>query len=132
MWIRTTDLARLDRDGFLWVVGGPTRRSCAAASRSSPTWCAPRCERHPAVRGAAVVGIDDERLGQVPVAAVELREGCTTSASDLLEHARVHLAAYELPVEIFVVDTLPRTPSAKVELPAVRALFTDAQRTAEV
>jgi len=82
-------------------------------------------ERHRAVRGAAVVGIDDERLGQVPVAAVELRDGFAVGPADLLEHAAAHLARYELPVEIRIVDELPRTPSAKVELAGVRALFAE-------
>ena len=131
-WIRTTDLARLDRDGFLWIVGRADQTILRGGFKIQPDVVRTALERHPAVRGAAVVGIDDERLGQVPVAAVELREGCTTTAAELLEHARVHLAGYEVPVEIIIVDTLPRTPSAKVELPAVRALFRDARRTAEV
>ncbi len=131
-WIRTTDLARLDHDGFLWIVGRADQTILRGGFKVQPDVVRAALERHAAVRGAAVVGIDDERLGQVPVAAVELREGYTTSPAELLEHARVHLAGYELPVEIIIVDTLPRTPSAKVELPAVRALFTDTRRTAEV
>ena len=54
--------------------GAPTRRSSAAASRSGPTTSAPRSSPIPGVRGAAVIGIADDRLGAVPVAAVELRD----------------------------------------------------------
>jgi len=84
-------------------------------------------ERHPEVRGAAVVGLDDERLGQVPVAAVELRAASGAGSVDLLAHLRPLLASYELPARIVIVDELPRTPSAKVDLAAVRALVRDDQ-----
>ena len=63
----------------------------------------------------------------MPVAAVELRRGpdCITP-QDLLAHASATLARYELPVEIRIVDELPRTSSAKVDLAAVSALFGEA------
>jgi acyl-CoA synthetase (AMP-forming)/AMP-acid ligase II len=84
-------------------------------------------ERHPRVRGAAVVSRPDPRLGAVPVAAVELRRGDEpVSAQDLLAHASATLAGYELPAEIRIVDALPRTASAKVDLAAVTALFAEA------
>ena len=74
-WIRTTDLARLDDDGFLWIVGRSDQTIMRGGFKVQPDVVRAVLVRHPAVRGAAVFGIDDERLGQVPVAAVELREG---------------------------------------------------------
>ena len=130
-WIRTTDLARLDADGFLWIVGRADETILRGGMKVQPDVVRVALERDPAVRAAAVVGLDDARLGQVPVAAVELRDGSATSPAELLEHARAHLAKYELPVEILVVDALPRTPSAKVELAGVRALFGGARGTGE-
>lgn len=123
-WIRTTDLARLDGDGFLWVLGRADQTILRGGMKIQPDAVRVALERDPAVRAAAVVGIDDERLGQVPVAAVELRDGSAIDPSTLLDRARAHLAPYELPVRIIVVGALPRTPSAKVELAGVRALFT--------
>ena len=131
-WIRTTDLARLDADGFLWIVGRADETILRGGMKVQPDVVRVALERDPAVQAAAVIGLDDARLGQVPVAAVELRDGATTSPEELLEHARAHLAKYELPVEILVVDVLPRTASAKVELAGVRALFAGARGTAEV
>jgi len=84
-------------------------------------------EQHPSVREAAVVGIDDARLGQRPVAAVELAETDAgaepVSVDALLEFARDLLARYEVPSELRNVEALPRTPSLKVSQPGVRALF---------
>jgi acyl-CoA synthetase (AMP-forming)/AMP-acid ligase II len=76
------------------------------------------------VRGAAVVSREDQRLGAVPVAVVELRPGTeAVSADDLLAYASTALARYELPAEIHVVARLPRTESGKVDLLSVHALL---------
>ena len=75
---------------------------------------------------AAVVGVDDARLGAVPVAAVEraARPRRSTRRPCWRDAGR-HLARYELPVAVIVVDALPRTASGKADLAAVRALFAD-------
>lgn len=124
-WIRTTDLARIDADGFLWIVGRADRVIIRGGFKVHPDHVRAALERHPRVRGAAVVSRADARLGAVPVAAVELRAGGEpVTAEDLLAHASTTLARYELPAEIRIVDVLPRTPSAKVDLAAVTALLT--------
>jgi acyl-CoA synthetase (AMP-forming)/AMP-acid ligase II len=122
-WVRTTDLARLDADGFLWIVGRADQAILRGGFKVHPDTVRAVLETHPAVAGAAVVGIPHPRLGAVPVAAVELREGATATAEVLTAHARGSLSAYEVPVEIRIVDALTRTPSGKAELAAVRALF---------
>ena len=74
--------------------------------------------------GAAVIGRRDERLGQTPVAMVELRTSTDTDA--LVEYLRNRLARYEIPTEIAIVDELPRTPSGKPDLSAIRRHFSGA------
>lgn len=122
-WVRTTDLASIDSDGFLFIHG----RSDAAIIRGGfkvlPEAVAEVLQRHPAVREAAVAGLPDQRLGAVPVAAVELVEGGEACETGLLDFARQHLTAYQVPVSLKIVGELPRTPSMKVALPAIRALF---------
>jgi long-chain acyl-CoA synthetase len=79
---------------------------------------------HPAVAAAAVVGVPDERLGEVPVALIQLLPGAATpSLAGLEAHARKHVYATHVPVLFKIVTALPRTPSLKVDLAAVRALF---------
>src|SRR6185503_5740414 len=125
-WVRTTDLARIDADGFLWILGRADQVIIRGGFKVRPDEVRAALERHPRVRGAAVVSRPDARLGAVPVAAVELRHGPPPVTShDLLAHASTTLARYELPVEIRIVDELPRTGSAKVDLAAVRALFAE-------
>jgi len=123
-WVRTTDIARVDADGFLWILGRADQVIIRGGFKVRPDDVRAVLERHPCVRGAAVVSRPDARLGAVPVAAVELRGGASaTTTEQLLAHASASLARYELPAEIRIVDALPRTASAKVDLSAVRALF---------
>jgi acyl-coenzyme A synthetase/AMP-(fatty) acid ligase len=123
-WIRTTDLARIDTDGFVWIVGRADQAIVRGGFKIHPDDVRAALERHPRVRGAAVVGLPDSRLGAVPVAAVELRPGPEPVAvADLAEHASAVLARYEVPAEIRIVAELPRTPSGKVDLAAVRQLL---------
>jgi acyl-CoA synthetase (AMP-forming)/AMP-acid ligase II len=73
-----------------------------------------------------VTGIDDDRLGAGPVAAVELRAGASATVEHLEDHLRLHLKSYQLPTELRIVDALPRTPSMKVSQPQLRGLFVKA------
>ncbi len=123
-WVRTTDLARLDPDGFLFVLGRADQAIIRGGFKIRPDDVRAVLERHPAVRGAAVVGRPDRRLGAVPVAAVELRaDADPVGPDDLLAFAAGALARYELPTEIRIVDALPRTDSAKVDLSAVTEML---------
>jgi acyl-coenzyme A synthetase/AMP-(fatty) acid ligase len=121
-WVRTTDLARVDRDGFLWIVGRADQTILRGGYKVQPEIVRAALERVPGVAEAAVVGIDDDRLGAVPVAAVERRPGVVLEEAAVLELAGAHLARYELPVAVAVVDALPRTASGKADLAAVRDL----------
>jgi len=125
-WVRTTDLARLDSDGFLFVDGRADDVIIRGGFKVSPTKVAGVLEGHPAVREAGVTGLPDDRLGAVPVAAVEIVDGMTTpTEAELASFARRHLAPYEVPRTIRVVAALPRTPSMKVSQPQLRELFDD-------
>lgn len=124
-WIRTTDVARIDADGFLWILGRADQAIIRGGFKVRPDDVRAALERHPGVRAAAVVRRPDARLGAVPVAAVEPRERGAVAVDALLTHAATMLAPYEVPVEVRFVDTMPRTASAKVDLAAVAALFED-------
>jgi acyl-CoA synthetase (AMP-forming)/AMP-acid ligase II len=122
--VRTTDLARIDGDGFLWILGRNDQAIIRGGFKVIPDDVRAALERHRSVRGAAVVARPDQRLGAVPVAAVELWPGADPAgADDLAAFIAGHLARYELPAEILVVDELPRTDSGKVDLSAVTALL---------
>jgi len=120
-WMRTTDMARIDSDGFLWILGRADQAIIRGGFKVMPDDVRTALESHPAVRGAAVVGRPDDRLGETPVAMVELRDATDTTA--LVEFLRTRLARYEIPTDIAIVDQLPRTPSGKADLGAVKEFF---------
>lgn len=123
-WVRTTDLARLDADGFLWVVGRADGAINRGGFKLMPAQVEKVLEQHASIAEAAVVGIKDARLGEVPVAAVVLRKGQPAVDEAALErYAREHLVGYQRPTQYRIVDALPRTPSMKVSQPEVRNLF---------
>ncbi len=131
-WMRTTDVARLDADGFLWIVGRADQAIIRGGFKVMPDDVRIALENHPAVAGAAVVGRRDERLGETPVAMVELRQSGSADAGVLTDYLRTRLARYEIPTEIAIVAELPRTPSGKPDLGAIRRFFADAISAGQV
>ncbi len=123
-WIRTSDIAMLDEDGFLFHRG----RADGAIMRGGFKLLPETIERalllHPAISAAAVIGVADRRLGEVPAAAVQSKPGVEQpSQAELEAHLRGHVPATHIPVKWRFVDELPRTPSFKVNRPVLRALF---------
>jgi acyl-CoA synthetase (AMP-forming)/AMP-acid ligase II len=125
-WIRTTDLARIDEDGFLFILGRADQAIIRGGFKVHPDDVRAALERHPRVRGAAVIGAEDARLGAVPVAVAELRPGPPIDPEELIAFVSGSLARYELPTKVIFVDVLPRTPSAKVDLEAIGEIVANA------
>lgn len=126
-WIRTADLGSIDADGFLFLSG----RSDGAIMRGGFKVLPETIERalllHPAVAETAVVAVPDERVSQVPGAAVRLDPAAPRpSIVELTAHLREHVMATHIPVHWKIVDELPRNPSMKIDRPAVKALFAPA------
>ena len=114
-WIVTSDLAHLDADGFLYIDGRADDVIVRGGFKVSPETVVRALRAHPSVADAAVAPIPDERLGQIPVAAVELRPGAAADGEELRQHCRATLTPYEVPARIFVVDALPRGAALKVD-----------------
>lgn len=77
-------------------------------------------QAHPAVAAAGVTGMPDPRWGRVPVAFVQLRPGVAVGEAELIAHCAARLARYKVPVRIWVVGELPRTPAGKLLRRALR------------
>ena len=121
--VRTGDLGRIDADGRLHVVDRRLDRIVRGGENVSPAEVEAVLLEHPAVLEVAVVGRSDEALGQVPVAAIRLRDGAVVEDGALAAHARASLAGFKVPVGFTRVDALPRTPGGKLRREAVRALL---------
>jgi acyl-CoA synthetase (AMP-forming)/AMP-acid ligase II len=114
-WISTTDLATLDEDGFLYIRGRADDAIVRGGFKVLPDEVVKVLRQHPDVRDVAVVGVPDERLGQVPIAVIETHPGAPVPDPALLKQfAREHLTAYQVPVAFKFTDKLPRSVSMKV------------------
>jgi long-chain acyl-CoA synthetase len=123
-WIRTNDLASIDRDGFVFLQGRADDAINRGGFKILPEEVAAVLRRYPGVRDAAVIGRPDKRLGQVPIAAIEMAPQVPPPRPAELEtFARQHLAAYLIPKEFHFVAALPRTASLKVSRPALKAML---------
>ena len=119
-WLPTGDLVRRGRAGGMRFAG----RAKDVIVRGGYTVYAVEVEatlaEHPAVLEAAVVGVGDERMGEVPVAVVRLDGGASVTGDELQAWAADRLASYKAPVRVVVVDELPRTSTRKVRKAALR------------
>ncbi len=123
-WIKTSDIVRIDEDGFLFCLG----RADGAIMRGGFKILPEAIERalllHPAVSAAAVVGLPDPRLSQVPAAAIVLKQDAhDVDISTLEAHLRISLPSTHIPLHWRFVDALPKNPSFKIDRPALKRLF---------
>ena len=123
-WVRTGDLARLDDEGFLYIVD----RAKDMIIRGGENIYSSEVENvlydHPAVTDAALVGIPHRTLGEEPAAVVHLAPGMTASEAELQAWVAERLAKFKVPVRIvFTEDTLPRNANGKILKKDLGSLF---------
>jgi long-chain acyl-CoA synthetase len=113
-WLHTGDIARLDEDGFIFIVD---RKKDMVLRGGENVYCAEveaSLYRHPAVAECSVFGVPDERLGEEVAAAVFLRPGQKVDAAGLREHCAAIMAKHKIPRYLWIVDEpLPRNASGK-------------------
>jgi long-chain acyl-CoA synthetase len=114
-WVHTGDVARIDDQGFVYIVD---RAKDMLIRGGENIYCSEiesvLCD-HPAVADAAVIGIPHDVLGEEVGAVVNFRPGATATESELREHVALRLAAFKVPVTVWVLDEpLPRNPAGKV------------------
>jgi len=114
------DLVKTDEDGFLYFVGRRDTMIKSSGFRISPTEVEEALFSSGKLRGAAVIGIPDEVLGQTIKAFVTQRDGDPLDAEALLAHCGEKLPRYMVPKTIEILSELPKTSSGKVDYPALR------------
>ena len=115
-WFQTGDLARIDGEGHLSIVGRKKDMLISGGINIYPAEIERALEFHPQVAAAAVIGVPDEKWGEVGKAVVELKPGGGLTLEELRKFLGDRIAKYKVPKYMVVVDVLPRTAaSAKVQ-----------------
>lgn len=118
-WLRTGDLGRWDDDGFLYIAGRGKELIISGGENIYPAEVELLIAELPGVTGVVVVGVPDDRWGEVPVAVVT----GAVDQSAAIEHLSAHLARYKVPKRFVLVDELPRTSTGKVIRREVEAML---------
>ncbi|MDB5550315.1 MAG: acyl-CoA synthetase [Rhizobium sp.] len=113
-WLKTGDLARADADGYVTVVDRRKDLFISGGENVYPAEVEAALMTHPDVREAAVVGIPDERWGEVGCAYVVLRDRAAAPGVDLGAHCSALIARFKVPKEFVLIDVLPRNGAGKI------------------
>jgi long-chain acyl-CoA synthetase len=113
-WLLTGDIARLDADGYAYIVDRRKDMIDVGGLKVYPREVEETLLRHPAVAEAAAFGVADPALGEVVRAAVVLRPGVAASDAELIAYVRSQIAHYKAPRSIEFRDSLPRSHILKV------------------
>jgi acyl-CoA synthetase (AMP-forming)/AMP-acid ligase II len=113
-WLRSGDGGHLDADGYLYVTDRIKDMIVSGGENIYPAEIERVLAEHPTVDDVAVIGVPDDRWGEVPKAVVVAAPGATVDADALIAHCREHLAAFKCPKTVDVVVELPRNLTGKV------------------
>ena len=113
-WFRTGDLAKVDEDGYYYIVDRKKDLIIRGGYNVYPREIEEVLYEHPDVAEVAVIGIPHPELGEDVGAAVKLKPGGTATPADLRAFARERVAAYKYPRHIWIVDDLPKGPTGKI------------------
>jgi acyl-CoA synthetase (AMP-forming)/AMP-acid ligase II len=123
-WVRTGDLARLDEDGFLYIVDRAKDIIIRGGENIYSSEVEDVLYAHPAVTDCALVGVPHRTLGEEPAAVVHLAPGASATEAELQDWVRARLAGFKVPVQVrFANDVLPRNANGKILKTDLRALF---------
>jgi fatty-acyl-CoA synthase len=119
-WLRTGDLAVVDADGYLTIVDRAKDLIVSGGENIASVEVEHAIESHPAVREAAVVGVADERWGEVPRAFVSLVPGEVLDEAGVIAWVRERLAPFKTPRSVVILDDLPKGGTGKIQKQALR------------
>jgi long-chain acyl-CoA synthetase len=113
-WFHTGDMAKVDEDGYFFIVDRKKDMIIRGGYNVYPREVEEVLYEHPAVREAAVLGVPHPEWGEEVGAAVALKEGETITAQELRDYVKAQVASYKYPREIWFVDELPKGPTGKI------------------
>ncbi len=114
-WLHTGDLCAMDERGYFTIVGRLKDMIIRGGENVYPREIEEVLFRHPAVADVAVVGLPDDKWGEVVAAFIRRADPESPTVAELREYVRAHLAAHKTPVRWFAVDAFPLTGSGKVQ-----------------
>ncbi|TNE64000.1 MAG: acyl-CoA synthetase, partial [Rhodobacteraceae bacterium] len=121
VYLRTGDLGRIDADGYIWITGRAKDLIIRGGHNIDPAEIEEALAGHEAVAMAGAIGQPDAHAGELPCVYVELVEGASVTADELMAYAKVHIhERAAIPKHVEIMDELPKTAVGKVFKPDLR------------
>lgn len=120
-WLLTGDVAQVDEDGFIWLVDRAKDVIISGGENIYPVQIEDFLSAHPKIKDVAVIGLPDERLGEIVAAIIEEVPGAELTEDEVNDFAR-QLPRYKRPRKLIFAD-VPRNPTGKIEKPKLREMY---------
>jgi acyl-CoA synthetase (AMP-forming)/AMP-acid ligase II len=121
-WLYTGDMARMDADGFIYLVDRKKDVVITGGENIYPVEVEEVIQSHPKVHDVGVIGLFDERLGEIVAAVIDSKPDVTLSEADINAFCEQNLPRYKRPRKI-IFDKIPRNPTGKIEKPKLRQKY---------
>ncbi|RPJ63274.1 MAG: long-chain fatty acid--CoA ligase [Dehalococcoidia bacterium] len=122
-WLYTGDMATMDEEGFIFLVDRKKDVIITGGENIYPVEVEDTIHNDHRIYDVAVIGIPDERLGEIAVAIVDLKPGCVITEMEILEFCKKNLARHKVPRKV-IFGKVPRNPTGKIEKPKLREKYT--------
>ena len=129
-WLFTGDMARMDEDGFIYLVDRKKDVIITGGENIYPVQIEDFLRTHDAIKDVAVIGLPDHRLGEITAAIIELKPGFVSSEAEIMQFCAA-LPRYKRPRRI-IFDSVPRNPTGKIEKPKLREKYCGSGSLVEV
>jgi len=130
-WILTGDIARLDEDGFIWLVDRKKDLIISGGENIFPVEIEAYLLENGKIQDAAVIGIPDQRLVEVAAAIIKVKPGVSMDEKEVLSFCEKGLPRYKRPRRVFF-DDVPRNPTGKIEKPKLRKKYAGMEESFKV
>ncbi|MDD6047520.1 MAG: AMP-binding protein, partial [bacterium] len=120
-WLYTGDMARMDEDGFIYLVDRKKDVVISGGENLYPVQIEDFLRKFDKIKDVAVIGLPDPRLGEIAAAIIELKEGLACTEEEINEFCK-ELPRYKRPRKV-IFDKVPRNPTGKIEKPVLRQKY---------
>jgi acyl-CoA synthetase (AMP-forming)/AMP-acid ligase II len=130
-WCYTGDMAKMDTDGFFWLVDRKKDVIITGGENIYPVEVEEVLHLHSKIYDAAVIGTADERMGEIPIAIICTKPGEELSIEELMNFCKERLPKFKIPKK-FIFDEVPRNPTGKIEKQKLRKKYSGGEETFEL
>ena len=114
-WLHSGDLGKMDKDGYVYITGRVKEMFTVGGFNVSPPEIEGFLLKHPKIESVSVVGVPDERLGEVGAAFIRLKRGQVATEKEFIEFCKDNIADIKVPRYVFFAEEFPLNPQGKVQ-----------------